>query len=75
MDDGVNARERAIGQRGVADVADDQLDRRREVGLRVPVDLGLEAVEHDDLVATGDQRSNQVRADESGAAGHENPHG
>ena len=35
---------------------------------------GMEAVEHDDLVAGGDELVDDVRADEPGPAGHQNPH-
>jgi hypothetical protein len=38
------------------------------------VNLGLEAVEYDHLVAALDERAHQVCADEAGAAGDECPH-
>ena len=69
MHDAIDAVERAVGSVGVADVADDQLDARGKVGRRVAVDLVLEAVEHDDVVAALDERAHEVRADEAGAAG------
>ena len=39
-----------------------------------PMDLRLEAVEDDDLVAALDQTPDEVGADEAGAAGDERPH-
>ena len=36
--------------------------------------LGLEAVQHDDVVAALEQAPDEVRADEAGAAGDESPH-
>ena len=74
MHDALGARQRAIGEVAIADVADDQLDAGGKIGLRVAVDLGLEAVEDDDLVAALDERAHQVCADEAGAAGDECPH-
>ena len=38
------------------------------------VDLGLEAVEDDDLVAPRDSVAHEMRADESGSAGDESLH-
>ena len=55
MHDAIDARECLVGERGVADVAHDQLDGGREVGTLVTVDLRLEAVEDDDVVALRDQ--------------------
>jgi hypothetical protein len=74
VDDLLGALEGAHGGLAVADVADDQLDARREVGLDAAVHLGLEAVEYDHLVAALDERAHQVRADEAGAASDECPH-
>ena len=55
VDDAIDTRERAIGGLAVADVADDQLDPVRQLGIGAAVDLLLEAVEHDDLVAALDE--------------------
>jgi hypothetical protein len=60
MDDAVGASERAIGKLRVADVADDQLDRARQVWLGRAVDLLLQRVEDDYLVAALDQRPDDV---------------
>ena len=74
MDDAVDALEGAIGGLGVADVADDQLHAGRDVRRGVPVDLRLEAVEHDDLVATLEECADEVRADEAGTSGDQRLH-
>ena len=74
MHDAIDALERAVGGVGVADVADDELDRGGQIRRRVAVDLRLEAVEHDDLVAALEEGANEVRADEARAAGDQSLH-
>jgi len=68
MDDPVDARECAIGRRVVADVALDQLDRIRNVRRHLAVDLRVERVEHDDVVASLEQLLDEVRANEARTA-------
>jgi hypothetical protein len=71
----------ALGQRPahrqrVAHVAAHQLDLGSEVGrapLRLAVDLGQQAVEDPDPVPPLQQEVGEVRADEAGAAGDQDP--
>ncbi len=58
----------------VADVDLGQPGAARERAVEVHPTPGREVVEHGHLVATGEQGVDQIRADESGAAGHESPH-
>jgi hypothetical protein len=74
MHDALGALQGAHREVAIADVAHDELDARGEIGLRVAVNLGLEAVEYDHLIAALDERAHQVCADEAGAAGDECPH-
>ena len=50
------------------------LDSWIEVVGTAAVSGRMQAVEHDDFVVGGDQLIDDVRADESGAAGHEDAH-
>jgi hypothetical protein len=72
--DTVDAHERAIGECRVADVAMQELHAGRQRGRRAQVNLLLEAVEHDDVVALFEEPRDEVRADESGATGDEGFH-
>ena len=74
VDDLRGARQGARGGLAIADVAHDQLDARGKLGLGAAVDLLLEAVEHDHVVAALDERADEVRADEAGPAGDKCPH-
>ena len=74
MHDAVDAVQRAVGRRGVAGAPDDELHARGKVGGRVAVDLGLQAVEHHDVVAAGHELADEMGADESGAASHQGLH-
>jgi hypothetical protein len=49
-------------------------DTVRQCRRRAAVDLGLEAVEHDNLVAVGDEPAHEVRTDGARAARDERPH-
>jgi hypothetical protein len=60
MHDPVNAGESTVGEGDVADVADEQLDRAGEVGVDSVVDLLLQRVEDDDVVAAGKQLADDV---------------
>ena len=46
----------------------DEFHARGDLDVSVAVDLGLEAVQYHDLVATCHERANEVRADEARAA-------
>ena len=56
MHDAIHALERAVGKLGVADVADDQLDSLGELRRDAVMDLLLQAVEHNDLLAACGER-------------------
>src|SRR5262249_57432688 len=75
VDDGVDAVERRPYGVAVAHVAGLQLDGRIKVvrPLAVRMDLRVEVVQRPHLVAVGEQPVSEVRADESGAAGDQNP--
>ena len=60
MHDAVGALQGAHREVAIADVAHDELDAGGEIRLGVAVDLGLEAVEDDDVVAALDERAHQV---------------
>lgn len=72
VEDDFDAVERGGDGVGVAQVADDELGVGRQV-VRPPVRVGLlvERVEDPDAVAAGQQRVDEVRADEAGAPGDE----
>ena len=74
MDDPIHARERAGCGKTIADLPDDQLDRGRQVGGLVAVDLLLERVQDDDVVAAGNQLADKVAPDEACSARHQCPH-
>ena len=76
VDDHGCLRERAVHGPRVSDRAVDELDGLREE-LRLdrpgPVHLGIETVEHADRRAPCDQRLDEMRADEPGAARDQHP--
>ena len=59
-----------VGVERLADVVLDE--RRRRVDVLAPA--RAEVVDHDDVVATGEERVDEVRADETGPAGDERAH-
>ena len=69
--DRVGAAHGAVGDGGVAQIALDPLRPRSEVGGPLAVRGRQERVDHADVVAGRQQRVDDVRADEPGAAGHE----
>ena len=79
------ARDRRLGREVEADVRARRVEHAVGVGADVALvqrcvgqDVfplpGGEVVEHVHLVAAGDERVHQVRADEARAAGHDRPH-
>ena len=70
MEDDLASFHRLVDHIRVGDVALDQLRRRIDV---LPV-AGRQVVEHDHVVAVGDQSVDQVGPDEAGPAGHECAH-
>ena len=70
-DDGGHIAHRARSDVGVAQVALDPLRRGIEVAGTLAVRGGQERVDRADLVSGRQQRVDDVRADEPGAAGHE----
>ena len=72
VDDRVAAAGRARDVVGLGDVALEELDLlQRQVGAVAGIG---ELVEHDDLLAGGEEALDEVRADEAGAAGDEDAH-
>jgi hypothetical protein len=59
---------------GVTDVGLDQLGAALERRRQVLPPAGRDVVHHGHLVAAVEQRVDEVRADEAGAACHEGPH-
>ena len=68
---GGHARDGARGDLGVAQVALQPLRAVREIARPLTVRGGQQRVQRPHLVALGEQRVDHVRADEPGAAGHE----
>jgi hypothetical protein len=67
-----NARTRSRDDVGIADVSIDAFDERRIIeGRKVFPGTGRQVVEYANAFAGCDQRSNDVRTDEPGSAGHE----
>jgi hypothetical protein len=61
-------------RRRIADVELDQLGPRRQRAVEVLAPPGGEVVDHGHLVAPRQQRVDQIRADEAGAAGDQSLH-
>src|SRR4051812_30167116 len=59
---------------GVADVRLHETDATLQRAVEILPPPGREVVDHDHLVAALDQRVDEVRPDESGAACHKSPH-
>ncbi len=68
----VDSSERRLDRGAVAHVPDDQ--RRVERSNRTPVDVRAQRVEHQHVVAAGEQHVQHGPADEPGAAGEQHPH-
>ncbi len=74
MDNAVDALKGVVDHVGIADVAAQEADSVGERDLVPFVYLALEAVEDDHVVPPLGQGRNEMRADETGAAGDESPH-
>ena len=74
VDDRVDAVERLLHRRGVADVALDQLKVAVLAARQQAVAAEAEAVQHADMVAQIEQHRDQRGPDITSAAGDENPH-
>jgi hypothetical protein len=74
MRDAIHVAQGSSRKRTIADVALVELDEVDDVGPEATMHLVLEAVEHDDVVATFEQPPHEVRTDEAGSAGNESPH-
>jgi hypothetical protein len=73
--DGIDARERAADELDVADVPPHVLGGRVEVRRTILVGEIVEQVEHADAMAGVDEPVDDVRADEPGSPGDEDPLG
>ena len=71
VEDDLGAADGVVDPLVAAELALDDLDREP---VEVRPRAGREVVEHPHLVAGGEQRPHEVRADEAGAAGDEDPH-
>jgi hypothetical protein len=69
--DAVYALERVLEGTGIADITMHELGPRVEVGSASTVSGREERVEDADFVAVVEERGDDVRADEAGAAGNE----
>jgi hypothetical protein len=74
VDDGVHADEGSIGHVGITDVAGNERGARRDGGLASVVDLVLERIDDDDIVAASDEPHYEVRADEAGPSRDQDTH-
>ena len=71
---GTRGRERLRDRLAIAHVHDAKVGAGRECMFEVRLLAGREVVDHGHPVAPGDQRVDQVRADEAGASGDEAVH-
>ena len=74
MHDAIDAGERAVGDAGIADVADDELHALGQLGATPPCTCGSRLSSTTTSSPRSSESAHEVRADEPGSAGHERLH-
>jgi hypothetical protein len=68
VDDPVDVRQGAIGELCIADIADNQLNRIGQIRLYAAVNLLLEGIQDNNIIAAIDELADEMRTNKSSAA-------